>query len=160
MKAKYEIKTKNTNMGTKAVRLSICSKCMVDDIIKLGIGPRKSLTLKFPKIPKKYIHHFIRGYFDGDGYIDIRKTKTSQYNQLRLSMLGTKDFLMHIKTIFSDFYGEDIGSIEDCGKYYNAHRLTFSGTKSAVTFAKYIYNNSQNKNRLTRKYRTYKKYKK
>jgi hypothetical protein len=45
---------------------------LVEDIIKLGCGPKKSLTLKFPTyeiIPRHLFHHFIRGYFDGDGCI-------------------------------------------------------------------------------------------
>lgn len=51
---------------------NINSKKVVADIIKLGCGYRKSLTLTFPSydiIPKELFHHFIRGYFDGDGCI-------------------------------------------------------------------------------------------
>jgi hypothetical protein len=38
-----------------------------DDLIGLGITPRKSLTLKFPEMPEPYVRHFIRGCWDGDG---------------------------------------------------------------------------------------------
>ena len=38
-----------------------------DDLIGLGITPKKSLTLKFPEIPPPYVRHFIRGCWDGDG---------------------------------------------------------------------------------------------
>lgn len=51
----------------------IGSKTIVNDIIKLGGKERKSLDLKFPKIPDEYSHDFIRGYFDGNGCISYNK---------------------------------------------------------------------------------------
>jgi hypothetical protein len=35
---------------------------VVNDLLKLGVLPRKSKIIKFPKIPKKYLNHFIRGF--------------------------------------------------------------------------------------------------
>ena len=38
------------------------------DLIQWGCVPQKSLLLtKIPNIPRDFISHFIRGYFDGDG---------------------------------------------------------------------------------------------
>ena len=42
------------------------------NLINLGCVPKKSLTLTFPneqQVPQEYIYDFIRGYIDGDGYI-------------------------------------------------------------------------------------------
>jgi intein/homing endonuclease len=75
-----------------ATRLSLCSKRMVEDLIKLGCFENKSLELKFPtekQVPNKLVHHFMRGYFDGDGYIGT----TREGKDLRFSLLGTYDFL-------------------------------------------------------------------
>lgn len=49
--------------------LKFHSKNMVNDLNKNYIYPRKSYnnTLKIPDIDKKYIRHFIRSYFDGNG---------------------------------------------------------------------------------------------
>ena len=49
--------------------LTINSSKIYDDLMNLGITPRKSKEgISFiPKLCKKYIPHFIRGYFDGDG---------------------------------------------------------------------------------------------
>jgi transposase-like protein len=55
--------------------LSINRKSMVDDLIKLGCVPNKSLTLQFPTfdiIPDYLMPHFIRGFFDGDGCISCK----------------------------------------------------------------------------------------
>lgn len=58
----------NRNKNLRYI-LKFHSKNMVNDLNKNYIYPRKSYnnTLKIPDIDKKYIRHFIRGYFDGNG---------------------------------------------------------------------------------------------
>lgn len=46
---------------------------MYTDLCNNGCVPKKSLILKFPKLRDDLIHHFIRGYFDGDGTVGIYK---------------------------------------------------------------------------------------
>ena len=46
-----------------------------DDLIGLGLTPKKSLTLKFPEIPPIFVRHFIRGCWDGDGSFYYEKAK-------------------------------------------------------------------------------------
>ena len=48
-----------------------------NSLVKLGVTPKKSLTLKFPTVPVKYMRDFVRGYFDGDGsvFIDDKKKR-------------------------------------------------------------------------------------
>jgi hypothetical protein len=46
-------------------------KEIVNDLIKYGVIPNKTFKMKFPCIPGKYLSHFIRGYFDGDGHVRI-----------------------------------------------------------------------------------------
>lgn len=43
---------------------------MCRDLHNLGCLQNKSLTLQFPTcVPDHLLHHFIRGYFDGDGWV-------------------------------------------------------------------------------------------
>lgn len=80
----------------QAYRISIYSKELSDDLTKLGCFQNKSLKLKFPtskQVPDKLIHHFMRGYFDGDGCICFGQ------GQLRFSVIGTKDFLLEYEKI-------------------------------------------------------------
>lgn len=80
--------------STNSCRLTMCNKEMCEDLIKLGITPRKSLTLKFPEsLDPPLIRHFIRGYFDGDGSI----SKSKKSITFKLSMLGTYEFLSSIR---------------------------------------------------------------
>jgi len=48
---------------------------MFNDLSKYNVTPRKSRILKFPKLPENMIHHYMRGYFDGDGCVSIHKDK-------------------------------------------------------------------------------------
>ncbi len=63
----HERKRQNTKISYQ-IRFS--DKKTYNYLLKLGITPRKSLTLQPPKdIPNKYLHHYIRGFFDGDGSV-------------------------------------------------------------------------------------------
>ena len=42
---------------------------IAQDLLKLGMKPRKSLDLEFPDVPNEYLRDFIRGVFDGDGSV-------------------------------------------------------------------------------------------
>ena len=70
----------------KAFRLQIGSKKIFEDLVKLGMTPRKSKTLKLPAIPKKYFQDFVRGYFDGDGnvYANEYQRKNRSYKSVTL----------------------------------------------------------------------------
>lgn len=67
--------------GRQLHRIIMSSQKTVDDLISHGCIKQKSLILKPPiGVPQSLIHHFIRGYFDGDGsislYNDKRQIKT------------------------------------------------------------------------------------
>lgn len=104
MATEAKIKEKIITLNEKhhrAYRISIFSKKIAEDLMKLGCIPNKSLVLKFPsedKVPSKYILDFIRGYFDGDGCIYIPKNLRGQPC---LSIVGTKDFLLGIRRILN-----------------------------------------------------------
>jgi intein/homing endonuclease len=62
--------------SAEGYRLRIGSKKLFSDLVKMGLTPRKSLTIKFPAdIPNDCLGHFLRGYFDGDGCVFLQKAK-------------------------------------------------------------------------------------
>lgn len=72
-------------------RFYISNQKIKKDLINLGCGPSKTFTLKYPdenQVPIELQHHFIRGYFDGDGCITNHRT-----SKISLEILGTEDFL-------------------------------------------------------------------
>lgn len=66
------------NSGSGANEIRIMDKKIVKDLTDKGVGPNKSKILDCniisEHIPEEFIHHFIRGYFDGDGCISYCKT--------------------------------------------------------------------------------------
>lgn len=46
-----------------------------NDLMEMGLLSDKSLTITFPLIPDKYVRHFIRGCWDGDGSVYLENTK-------------------------------------------------------------------------------------
>jgi hypothetical protein len=130
--------------STKAYRISIYSKKMCKDLIKLGCVPKKSLTLVFPnekQIPKPLIIHFIRGYFDGDGSISLINNKTTT-----VTLLGTFEFLKDIQKRFDGIIRKDKRHLN------NTFYLQFKISESEK-FLYYLYNDS--KIYLSRKYERY-----
>jgi intein/homing endonuclease len=49
--------------------LQIGSKEIFNDLVNLGLFPRKSKIIRLPIIPGDCFFHFLRGYFDGDGNV-------------------------------------------------------------------------------------------
>lgn len=92
---KYE---NNTAFGKTAYcRIAITSEKLVKDLINKGVFYNKTNIIKFPtkeQVPEDLIHHFIRGYFDGDGSI-IKPSKGK--TQYRISFLGTNEFLTELR---------------------------------------------------------------
>ena len=83
-KFKEDIKCNNPILFIKSnlknrqdqVSLSITDVDLRNDLIDKGVIENKTFKIVFPsynKVPKKLIHHFIRGYFDGDGCICVYK---------------------------------------------------------------------------------------
>jgi len=120
------------------INLRIHSKKMALDLIKLGMTPRKSLTLKFPtseQVPNEFLPHFIRGYFDGDGSVMIPKKKITRCNVVLCVSeefgAGLKNYLITKNILSSIFKGK-----------YTISRITIGGRKQCLSFYDLIYTNN------------------
>lgn len=90
--------------------LHISSKQMLEDLQKFNIIERKTKIYKFPKwlINHPLVHHFMRGYHDGDGciYYDSEETlknkqKPGTISQAHFELRGTVDFLKYYAKILN-----------------------------------------------------------
>lgn len=61
--------TSKVRLSKNKCQLCVYSKTIHSRLKSLGVDHNKTFKLKLPKMPKKYISHFIRGFFDGDGCI-------------------------------------------------------------------------------------------
>jgi intein-encoded DNA endonuclease-like protein len=87
-------------------RLQIGSKDICKDLSNLGLTERKSKTIVFPNIPKKYLFDFIRGYFDGDGgvWVGLKNKKHDNKNIIISTSFtsGCENFLISLKKILAE----------------------------------------------------------
>jgi hypothetical protein len=126
-KIKYQVSRTITKKGTKSVShncsIGVNSNELVQDIIKLGVGPRKTFTVGKPNIGEEYYKHFIRGFFDGDGCCYVKKTlgKRGLYTvSVRFSFAcASKDM--------RDFFAEELGKIGIDTKCYDNLNLQITG---------------------------------
>ena len=127
-------------------QFSIKDKQLHQDLIKWGCIPQKSLLInKIPNIPRDYISHFLRGYFDGDGSLYYLQGT----NNYRISFIGTKDFLNDVQ---KELQTNVSLQSNIAGK---AYVLQIAGRKQIERILNYLYNNSKENNRLNRKYQKY-----
>lgn len=152
IKHKGIIHKKGRENGKISNSLRICDPFIFNDLIKLGITERKSLTFTPPNIPAPYVHHFIRGYFDGDGSVSSRNNKYP--NKLVVDIYTASKNMANFlyKTIAFEMGNAYNGRLyiattHQKTKYY-AVRL---GHKSAVKLFKYMYKDA-NGLYLKRKY--------
>jgi hypothetical protein len=70
-------------------KIEVVSNRITQNLIRYGCVERKSLILQYPIVHTHLEHHFIRGYFDGDGCI----CRCTTQNRFEVSMSGTFSFL-------------------------------------------------------------------
>lgn len=132
-----EKKRKN---GKISYSLRFSDKTIFDDLLKLGITPRKSLTIKPPSIPIKFLWDYIRGFFDGDGCVYLRNTK---YPGKLHSLLYTgsphlANFLYKkCRAVLPEYKGRIM-----VRKKKNNHYILHFGQKDSETLYNYLYKNA------------------
>ena len=82
--------TKGAKNRKPQVVWRVQSSKIVSNLYRLGLTQRKTLNSKIilPVIPDNLLHHFIRGFFDGDGSVG-KKTIRGKYEGNRVCFSGT-----------------------------------------------------------------------
>ena len=80
-------------------QIQICNPEVINDLMKLGISPRKTYNLSPVEVSEKHFSDFVRGFFDGDGTVYIYKVNgTPQikagFGNINFSFI--KDFNQHL----------------------------------------------------------------
>lgn len=130
---RFDERTKNEY---KMCFIRFYSNKLVDDLIKLGITPNKSLSICFPTIQQKYYVPFLRGYFDANGCISFNKKRnciSCDYAS------GSIDMINSLRKILFEEYGINSYIIQEKTKTI---RLYIKGMKNAFNFCNLIYKDS------------------
>lgn len=143
--------TKRKNARCKNLyTLNIDRIKMYNDLLKLGIVPKKSLILRFPteeQVPYNLIHHAMRGFFDGDGSVSLNKN-----NKCSVSITTTDKFCKKLYNLLKplDIYPTNF-YYRTKGKPYGS--LFFGRHVDAKQFLDWIYLDANLK--INRKYEQY-----
>lgn len=145
----YRIRVKKwTEKVFLHARIELCSIELVGILARYNLVPAKSLTLKYPNLCDEAQAHFIRGYGDGDGTINL-STKDAQ-----VSFAGTEEFLRSMMGVI-----QKLAKITGGGLYkvkdHNIWNLLYCGNLQCCQLLDWMYSDSQPKTRLNRKFLKY-----
>ena len=118
------------NKKTGVYILNLNSQIIKKDLIEIhGVKPNKSSTIEFPYVPREYMSHFIRGYFDGDGFVKYEKYFVSFVG-------GSKSFMKSLRMEIES------NGFETNYTEHNTHfRVYISGRKTIKLFSDWMYKN-------------------
>lgn len=117
--------------GRSTAKFSIGVRSVVNDCTEKGLMPQKSLTVQWPIVPDRYLRHFVRGYFDGNG--TIGKYNTS----VRLSFsTGSAMFAHRLQDALNANAGVSAGIYRPAA---NAYNITAIGVGRARLLGDWMY---------------------
>lgn len=139
--------------------LKIGNKNLYDSLTFRGLRPNKSLTARLPIIPQKFLNNFLLGYFDGDGCVNLYRTKGARKKLImrKLSVIftsGSKAFLEDVIKVLRKSITLKQSIV------YASHRsfqLRFA-TFDSVTLFKFFYQNAPKDLLFRRKFKIFQKY--
>lgn len=138
--------------------LRIGDKTLYNDLEKIGLCPCKSLVVRLPYIPIKYVGDFLRGYFDGDGCVFLELHKKEEKTTIKkLSVIftcGSRKFLVQLEELLCYTCQITKKSV------YNSHRsyqLRYN-TRDTIKLFCLMYKNVQNNLFLGRKFKIFEGY--
>lgn len=139
--------------------IKVGNKFIYNALLKLGVYPNKSLTLRMPIIPQKYLKDFVRGYFDGDGCVFLERKKGIKQSLIikKLSIIftsGSEKFLEDLLKLLR----KNLILIQN--KIYISHRsfqLRFN-TRDTLKIFDFMYKHTAKKLYFKRKFNIFKQY--
>lgn len=101
---KHELSKRNPN-HSDTFYFQFVNRKISQDLARLGVTSRKSLTLTFPTcVPKEYMRDFLRGYLDGDGHIRWKESRFITICSTKQFCEQTQIFLQRELGIVSKIY--------------------------------------------------------
>lgn len=120
-----------------AVSVAFGSEKLYNDLTKWGMTENKlEQPRRLPHLPSDLIHHFIRGYFDGDGSVFYSDGK---YKHIGANICGNKIFLEELNQIFNSIIKTPRTSqrhVFDRGRFGSIH---FGTTETCRQLYDYLY---------------------
>ena len=111
----------HSETGNENFYVSLYSKEVMNDLISLGREQAKSGKEKVCNIDKKYYRDFIRGLWDGDGFI--------RENLSGIGLVGSEEVLAFVQNYFNDSLGvKPLKIYPHC----NTFKIEYRSTRKAI----------------------------
>ena len=111
----------HSETGNENFYVSLYSKEVMNDLLSLGIEQAKSGKEKVCNIDKKYYRDFIRGLWDGDGFI--------RENLSGIGLVGSEEVLTFVQNCFNDSLGvKPLKIYPHC----NTFKIEYRSTRKAI----------------------------
>lgn len=124
--------------GRYLCNLRFSNKNLVESLIDKGVFLNKTNILKFPSfLEKSLTRHFIRGFFDGDGYVSFNKRKYG-YTTRTGFVCNSLDFTKSILNVISNILDEEVHYYMDKKSYC----FDTSNQRHAKKLLDYMYKDS------------------
>ena len=116
-------------------RILLTSQKTVDDLKRHGVHEQKTYDLTFPDFLRKdLVHHFVRGYFDGDGSINYQIRYSCEYKSYQIGFTGSLDVIQGINKFF--------GKNNKPHKKGNAYQINYAGTNQVHRLIDIMYHDA------------------
>lgn len=130
-----KIKYKSSISISYGVGINVCSKKIIEDLFRLGCVQNKTYRIDSPNIKEELYRHFIRGYFDGDGCISIKKNYSGKIFKFSSSSIKILEWISDV------FKKQDI-FFSDLRKIKNYYELYTSKKENIYKIYDFFYTNS------------------
>ena len=111
----------HSETGNENFYVSLYSKEVMNDLLSLGVEQAKSGKEKVCNIDKKYYRDFIRGLWDGDGFI--------RENLSGIGLIGSEEVLAFVQNYFNDSLGvKPLKIYPHC----NTFKIEYRSTRKAI----------------------------
>jgi intein-encoded DNA endonuclease-like protein len=123
-----------SNEKRNECRVSICNKNIFYDLKDLGM-PERDMKVIIKKVPEKLMNHFIRGLFDADGSVYLRKRIKGTSLGIGIDIVfSNMEIAIDIQNILCKNTSLSKTKIYEYKKQ-NCFRLTYGGSEMPLFFA-------------------------
>lgn len=126
-----EVRYKGGISKSEICAIAIYSSKIVESIKRQGVHSRKTFSITKPNIEEKFMNHFLRGYFDGDGSFSFNSSKYIIKTQI---VSASDDFQI--------FIIEELKKNEININLYSQIKLQIQNKIDNLKFYNYIYKNA------------------
>lgn len=140
--------------GSDTCSLQVSSNQLCQDLKKWGCGEAKAHTLTFPTflVSQPFLmRHFIRGYFDGDGTIHMKKRPKTGKEYWAVGFAGNENFIKALDVYLTSLHSNNVTPIKQSASK-TTWQVTYTKYRTINWFSDYLYMGADETLRLDRKY--------